>query len=233
MILYKIKKLVKEEINNIFLNEYSYSELSVEKDTWIINGEEVGIPFFVHKYDEWNNQGGENSGYKDPSHESVFEFLQNNYEDFIHDEKLKKELFWALTDRNILDEAEVKMSNVIYTAIVLDDKSHAALLSRLGNMIPEGWETLAYHMTINLGPIAPEFQKFLGMTVNLIAIDFATDDKVMAVGVEGFGSRNSKPHITLAVNRANGGKPMMSNKLTEWQKLSEPLSLTGKITEIR
>lgn len=83
----------------INLNEFSYPEAQLPKNTWIINGEIVDINFFVEKYDIWN-QGG----YSDPSEESVLEFLQNNYEDFSHDEILKKELLLMLTDRNILDE---------------------------------------------------------------------------------------------------------------------------------
>jgi hypothetical protein len=54
----------------------------------------------------------------------------------------------------------------------------------------------------------------------------------MAVGVSGFNSNNPKPHITIAVNRQGGGKPMMSNKLTNWTKLRIPLSLSGKVTEV-
>ena len=87
----------------VSLNEFAYPE---EKNTWNINGENVGIPFFVEKYDIWN-QGG----YTDPSEVSVLEFIQNNYEDFTHDEKLKKELLVALTDRNILDEGNLEYSN--------------------------------------------------------------------------------------------------------------------------
>jgi hypothetical protein len=94
------------------LKEFSYDALEPEEiSTWGINGQKVGIPFFVEKYDEWNHQGGENSGYKDPSEASVLEFIQNNYEDFTHDEKLKKELLWALTDRELLNEGKSDYGN--------------------------------------------------------------------------------------------------------------------------
>jgi tRNA nucleotidyltransferase/poly(A) polymerase len=94
------------------LKEFSYDTLEPEKtSTWNINGQKVGIPFFVEKYDEWNHQGGKNSGYKDPSESSVLEFIQNNYEDLIHDEKLKKELLWALTDRELLNEGKSDYSD--------------------------------------------------------------------------------------------------------------------------
>ena len=220
-----------EEINEPeAVYELAYPEMNKMKDSsWTVNGVQVGIKYFVDKYYEWNQYS-----HKDPTVGSVLEFIQNNYEDLVNDVELRKELLRALTDNDVLDEEEEMNRKVLYTAVVLDDKSRAALLSRLGNMIPEGWETIAHHMTMNLGPIAPEYVKFLGMTVVLNATEFAADDKVMAVGVEvdSYLTKNAKPHVTLAVNRANGGKPMMSNKLTEWQKLSEPLILTGKVTEV-
>lgn len=76
-------------------------------DLWIINGENVGIDFFVREYDKWNNIGG-NVGYVDPSKASVLEFIQNNYEDFTHDEKLKSELLRILSDCEVLTESKSK-----------------------------------------------------------------------------------------------------------------------------
>ena len=79
---------------------------------------------------------------------------------------------------------------------------------------------------------SPEFIKFNGMVVRLSVNDIAKDDKVLAVGVSGFETKNAKAHITLAVNRQEGGKPMMSNNLTNWTKLKRPLLITGKVTEV-
>ena len=214
----------------IELNEFAYPEIGNDKEpTWDINGQQVDVDYFVQKYYDWN-QGG----YEYASQNSVLEFLQNNFEDFSHDERLKHDLYHKLVDNELLDEGEMK-KNVKYSAVVLDDKSRTALLKRLGNMIPDGWETIAHHMTMNMGALAPEYQKFLGMTIVMEAVEFAADDKVMAVGVEvdKYLTKNAKPHITLAVNRANGGKPMMSNQLTNWEKLSEPLVLTGTVTEVQ
>ena len=103
-----IKKIIIEEIKKFLLNEFAYPEVNANQNsTWDINGEQVGIPFFVEKYDIWN-QGG----YADPSEASVLEFIQNNYEDFTHDEKLKKELLLALTDRNVLDETVINEMSI-------------------------------------------------------------------------------------------------------------------------
>ena len=125
------------------------------------------------------------------------------------------------------------MNNVSYSAIVLDDNSRQRLIERFKNIIPEGWDIIAHHMTINLNDIDPEYEKYLGLAVRLTVNDIAMDDKVIAVGVSsGIKSVNAKPHITLAVNKANGGKPVMSNNLTNWEKLRRPLLLRGKITQI-
>ena len=208
----------------------NYSDM--QPSTWDINGKEVGIDFFIEKYDKWNKQGG-SSGYRDATRESVLEFLQNNYEDESTDEKLNKELYWALTDRDLLGEEEVK--RVSYSAVVLDDKSRAGLLKVLSPMIPEGWDVIAHHMTIKMGALdnGSDAQQDMenNIKISLKVIDYAMDELVMAVGVEGYPTTNPKPHITIAVNRADGGKPFFSNKLTDWKPLGFPLTLTGKVSE--
>ena len=70
-----------------------------------------------------------------------------------------------------------------------------------------------------------------GEDITLKVVDYGIDDKVIAVGVEGYHTQNAKAHVTLAVNTANGGKPFMSNKLTEWRPLGFPLELTGKVSQ--
>jgi len=127
------------------------------------------------------------------------------------------------------------VKRVSYSAVVLDDMSRAKLLKVFTPMIPEGWEVIAHHMTIKMGPLdigTKEKEDMSGNTeIILNVVDYGMDDKVMAVGVEGYHSTNAKAHITLAVNRADGGKPFMSNKLTEWKPLGFPLELTGKVSE--
>ena len=82
----------------------------------------MGVDFFVQKYDEWNNQGGK-PGYRDPSEASVLEFIQNNYEDFTHDEKLKRQLYWALTDREVLSESKTKSDYQVTKESLMRSKS--------------------------------------------------------------------------------------------------------------
>ena len=219
--------LVSEKNNEVREGYPNYHDLKPK--TWDVNGQQVTIDFFVQEYDKWNHQGG-TAGYPDASRESVLEFLQNNYEDFSVDDKLKKELYWALTDRDLLGEEEVK--RVSYSAVVLDDKSRASLLKVFSPMIPEGWETIAHHMTINMGEIDEQFRDLLGTDASLTVTSYAMDDLVMAVGVKGFPTLNKIPHITLAVNRADGGKPFFSNKLNDWKPITFPITLSGKVTEV-
>ena len=125
------------------------------------------------------------------------------------------------------------MSNISYSAVVLDKQSRERLINRFKSVIPEDWSVIADHMTINLGEIDPEYKKYLGLAVRLTVNDIAMDDKVIAIGVSsGINAHNPKAHITLAVNRTNGGKPVMSNNLTNWEKLRRPLLLRGKITQV-
>ena len=123
-------------------------------------------------------------------------------------------------------------NKIAYSAVVLDDRSRQRLIERFKDQIPEGYEIVAHHMTINMGEIKPEYEKYIGMPIRLTVNDVAIDDKVMAIGVEGFYSDNKKPHITIAVNKANGGKPVMSNNLTNWERLKRPLFISGKVTEV-
>ena len=125
------------------------------------------------------------------------------------------------------------MGKINYSAVVLDIKSRNKLIERFKDIIPEDWKIIAHHMTINLGEIDPEFEKYLGYkNVGLRVEEIGYDDKVIAVGVTGFPSKNNKPHITLAVNINNGGKPKMSNDLTNWKKIKRPFMVSGDVIEV-
>lgn len=124
---------------------------------------------------------------------------------------------------------------ISYSAVVLDERSRAKLLSDFE--IPEGWEIISDHMTVTMGPLKDK--KSLGRNFILEVVALSQDDKVMAVKIDipptfwtGVGEKvKPLPHITLAVNRANGGKPQMSNDLTDWMPF-EPFLLRGTLEEI-
>ena len=121
---------------------------------------------------------------------------------------------------------------ISYSAVVLDERSKKRLISRFNDYIPEGWKVMADHLTINLGEIAPEYEKYLGLTIRLSVDSIAEDNNVIALGTSGFESKNEYPHITLAVNVNEGGKPMMSKYLTDWKPIKHPLQITGTVKEV-
>lgn len=122
----------------------------------------------------------------------------------------------------------IKVASVSYTALVVDNPSD--ILSRFN--IPEGWEKIAHHVTLNMG--ASKNPEVVGKSFTVQAVAVAQDDKVMAVKVQmpsGLVTANATPHITLAVNRAGGGKPVMSNKLNDWKSI-ESFAINGVVTEV-
>lgn len=123
------------------------------------------------------------------------------------------------------------MSKISYSAVVLNNESRNILIDLFKKVIPDNYEIICHHMTINMGELDYNMKKYLGNNIDLIVNSIAYDDKVIAVGVEGFYSKNKIPHITLAVNRKNGGKPFMSNKLTDWKRIKK-VELQGIVQEI-
>lgn len=136
-----------------------------------------------------------------------------------------------LTLKSVLESKDMyKESDVLYSAVVLDNGSKAALLSRVEDMIPKGWKIFAHHMTIVFGKGVPN-KEDLGKEVTLYVEAIGLSDMAMAVKVVGYPSTNSIPHITIAIN-PDGGKPVMSNNITSWQKIKN-FAIKGIVTEIK
>jgi hypothetical protein len=115
-----------------------------------------------------------------------------------------------------------------WSAVELDEKSKAILTQALGDKIPQGWEVIAHHMTINFKE--PVSSELVGQKVILTATSLGLSDKALAVKVTSGGvqSVNAIPHVTVAIDRTNGGKPKDSNAITDWQKI-QPIQLTGTV----
>ena len=124
----------------------------------------------------------------------------------------------------------------MYSAVVLDEKSHDKLANwateKFWIIKSEGWEVVAHHMTIKMGELPSYPKDDLDSTQALEVTGYAYNDKVIAVRVSGYFTTNEVPHVTIAVNRSKGGKPVMSNKLTNWQPLVKPISLRGTVKEV-
>jgi hypothetical protein len=126
---------------------------------------------------------------------------------------------------------------ISYSAVVLDKVSQRKLLDFLLTYYPHiyaesDWEKLAHHMTITMGELPPELKSDIDKRVGLRTTYLGSSNNVLAVKVSGYPSKNKHPHITLAVNRKLGGKPVMSNNINNWQKLRIALNLKGIVTEI-
>ena len=121
---------------------------------------------------------------------------------------------------------------ISYSAVVLDEESRAKLLTTLSNQIPDGWEKICHHMTIKMGELPPDKKSDLGKFVNLTATEVGISEKAFAVKVSGYFTTNKISHITVAIDRKNGAKPFDSNGITNWEKLSHTVSLTGTVSEI-
>ena len=116
----------------------------------------------------------------------------------------------------------------LYSAIELTESSQA-LLTPL--CIP-GWKPYCHHMTIQFGNnTTPEIENFLqlneGKSVKLTAIALGKSEFCNAVLVKtDVPSLNVKKHITVSVKE--GGKPVMSNNITDWTPIPE-IELIGTI----
>ena len=131
---------------------------------------------------------------------------------------------------NLLENfhAFINEAPVSYTAVMLDQRSHDLLMSRMRPHMPEGWKVYAHHMTMHMGAAKPEDK--VGQSVTIVADAWAADERTVAVRVTGHPSRNRTPHVTVAVNAAAGAKPKDSNLHTEWKPMP-PLRLTGTVGE--
>jgi hypothetical protein len=132
----------------------------------------------------------------------------------------------------------------MYSAIVLDEASQLKLeklaedVRVAGVRLPilvrdNGWKMYNHHMTINMGELPNYLKQYIGTKQKLEATHIGVSPMAVAVRVIGFESKNTIPHITMAVNIPAGGKPFMSNKITDWTSLATPLKLSGTVQEVQ
>lgn len=127
----------------------------------------------------------------------------------------------------------------MYVAIVLAEESHDKLVDKFGHLWGSSWKTYAHHMTVHMGRPNNEEISLIGQYFSFTVDSIAKNDKVVACGVskESIDDHvlvhvvNKRPHITLAVNVREGGKPVMSNQLESWEKI-EPIIVRGRYEEV-
>ena len=125
------------------------------------------------------------------------------------------------------------MSKILYTAVVLDKHSHDLLLTKFKEKIPfDHPKIFAHHMTIVFGDGLPDHVSAnVGDTVTLTVTHLGLSKKAMAVKVKGFWSKNEHPHVTIAVNEKEGGKPVDSNHIQNWKPITK-FTISGVVTEL-
>jgi predicted kinase len=138
-----------------------------------------------------------------------------------------------LTVKKILEAKDIYKNSkkILYSAVVLDGESKDKLLKVFGVKIPENWKIYTHHMTIVFGK-GLNNKSEIGKRVNLTATHAGKTNMTMAVRVSGYPTTNKIPHITIAVNVVDGGKPFMSNEIIKWTQLKTPIELTGTVTEV-
>lgn len=119
-----------------------------------------------------------------------------------------------------------------WSAVVLDDTSRHNLINQYKSQIPEGWEIIAHHQTINRFDVVDKNLEGKSITLKVIAIGLS--DKALAVKVEGYQGKtnNAFPHITIAINRTDGAKPKDSNDIKNWTPVLNGINLTGTIQNL-
>lgn len=156
--------------------------------------------------------------------------------DYLGQVKLASEVDQIIKDLSSDKSKGYFKKNISYTAVVLYEDS----ANDLAYLVPDGWEKICHHITIHMGAAKDGLEKALIGEEFTVAIEgFASDDKVCAVKVtmpeslRSFYNGKSVPHVTIAVNKKAGGKPVMSNGLN-WANLDSVIirKLTGRLLEV-
>ena len=112
-----------------------------------------------------------------------------------------------------------------YCGLYIDPENAKVLLDALKKQFPDqfekmetgNWTFFIHHMTIHPFQNCKELKISEGTNVTLTLGDFRMNEKVCAVSVSGYTGEISKkvkyPHITIATNPHNKGKPFHSNEL--------------------
>jgi len=115
-------------------------------------------------------------------HAILYKSFEQTKKDLI---KLIEELSQNKNVTNTSNKPIFENRNVSYSGIVLDERSRNKLIEVFGPTweLHDGFEPLAHHMTICMGPLPTDKKDLLGKKVELEVVAFAGDDKVKAVEV--------------------------------------------------
>lgn len=136
--------------------------------------------------------------------------------------------------RSTLKKIQESKDKILYSAVVLDEESRDKVLAllRLCVDVPPDWKKIAHHMTIVFKEGLPhQLQNDIDKNVTLKINTIGISEDAIAVGVEGYPSKNNTPHITVAIPPE--GKAVNSNYIKDWRPVEEEILLNGKVSEIR
>ena len=119
------------------------------------------------------------------------------------------------------------------TYVLLDEESKNILEKMASSVNKSDWELHGEHFTVVYGRRYEELglNVPLGSLISISITHIGGNEFCYAVKAHGFYSHHPVSHITLLVNKLNGGKPVMSNTITEWKELNCPVFLTGTLIE--
>lgn len=121
-----------------------------------------------------------------------------------------------------------------YSGVVLNEFSSEKLMRRFRNEIPENWDIITknHHVFLSEGKIPEHLEKFLGLSVGMWVKEYAKERGVFVVSVDGIELLTDKPYIVVATDKSFGGNYKNIDKTKSWVKISKPLKLVGKISEV-
>lgn len=141
-----------------------------------------------------------------------------------------------LNDKTI--EKAKKNIPIQYTGIMIDELKAKKMLEMYSQYIPDDWEIVdKLHVTIKLGELKDydKMKNYLGWPIHVIGTHIGVSDMAIALKVDlpnEIKSKNKIPHITLAYNKKNGGKPKDSNDIVNWEQLKRPIRIRGIFDEV-
>lgn len=123
-----------------------------------------------------------------------------------------------------------------YFAAVVSATTKNEILSQLraeGVEIPAGWDIVCHHVTLAFGREVKDCPFVEGFCFPLDITHIGYGEKVIAVKVSGVDRVDGGiPHVTIAVDRENGGKPVMSNQITDWREVTPfPFLAFGEVCD--
>lgn len=130
-------------------------------------------------------------------------------------------------------------NNLIYVSVDLDEPSKEKLYKAFKNEVlarfGENAKMICHHMTIShVSKINDGIKKWCtehqDATFTITATEIGFSDKACAVRIKtGLPTTQNYPHVTVAVNIDNNGKPVDSNFIQDFVQLPKPIDLCGKL----